>query len=599
MISSKNAIIVFTKDRPEVLSKTLLSLKRVGCHVIVLDDSSRVRNREVNRKGIRNSQFIIYHGRAEQKDLIDILCVKNSVLSPFINKLGDKKWNLGYARNYAILLAKCLGLKKVLFMDDDITIPNPKLPAQIFEKLDKYNFVGSKVVGMLDDSVSGHIVRKLNLEPEEYYSGGFIAFRVEDVKEYFINQYNEDWIWMYLHNFSLNFHHFGEVKQQPFDPFTNGNAKVIAQEFGELMVDGVKESFIVKKIDLLSNLTFWEKIVKEKQDYYRDLSNKCLKKGFADLQSVIDSAAKYSATIKPSALFTIFNRYFEQKKLWISILSKIESVPMEEKKINYSSADGLKLSGVVSVLTKPEAFVLLSHGITMDKNEWNNLHFRIAQDLYEQNIASLRFDYRGHGESEGSMREMTVVGELMDVKGSVSAVQASWKGKISIVASSFGAASSILFAALNPEKISCLVLLNPVLDFDATFLNPQVAWGKNTFNKKGFKYLEEKGYILLDGEFELGAKLISEFQLIKPYEYLKMLNCPVLTIHGDRDSMVPYPVSKEYGLPNRRSKFVTIDKAEHGFIKWNDDEGNNIQSKENQKQVTRLLIEWIKKWGRS
>jgi pimeloyl-ACP methyl ester carboxylesterase len=137
--------------------------------------------------------------------------------------------------------------------------------------------------------------------------------------------------------------------------------------------------------------------------------------------------------------------------------------------------------------------------------------------------------------------------------------------------------------------------LNPVLDYDATFLNPRVDWAKKTFNKKGFKFLEENGYILLDGEYKLDAKLVAEFQLLKPYEVLQNIKCPVLTIHGDRDSLVPYLVSKKYGKPNQYSRFITIEKAEHGFVNWNDDEGVSKKSMENQKEVTQLLIKWIEK----
>lgn len=268
----------------------------------------------------------------------------------------------------------------------------------------------------------------------------------------------------------------------------------------------------------------------------------------------------------------------------------------KEEKISYSSEDGLMLSGIFNVPEKIKAFSLMAHGIMMDKNEWNNFHFRISQDLNEQNIATFRFDYRGHGESQGTMRDMTVVGEYIDVKNSVKEINKKFKGKVSIIASSFGACSSILYTAIFPEKINCLVLLNPVIDFNATFLNPIVDWTRDAFNEEGYQHLEKEGYILLD-EHELGAKLIAEFQIIKPVEFLQNIQCPVLTIHGDKDSMVPYKISKKYGCPNKKSKFISIKDAEHGFVDWDDDEGITEQSMINQKQVTKYIIEWITKWG--
>jgi uncharacterized protein len=269
----------------------------------------------------------------------------------------------------------------------------------------------------------------------------------------------------------------------------------------------------------------------------------------------------------------------------------------KEEKIFYASGDGLKLCGVYNLAIETKAFALMAHGITMDKNEWNNLHFRISQDLNEHNISTFRFDYRGHGESEGAMRDMTIVGEYLDAKSSVNEIEKKWKNRIAIIASSFGAGSSILYASLFPDKIACLILLNPVLDYNATFLNPEVDWAKESFNKKGYQHLEKNGYILLDGEHKLDAKLIAEFEIIRPFEILQTLKCPVLTIHGNEDSMVPYKISKKYGAPNKKSEFITIKDAEHGFIKWDDEEGKDPDSLINQKLVTTDIINWIKKWA--
>jgi pimeloyl-ACP methyl ester carboxylesterase len=269
---------------------------------------------------------------------------------------------------------------------------------------------------------------------------------------------------------------------------------------------------------------------------------------------------------------------------------------VKEEKIFYASCDRLKLCGVFNFATETKAFALMSHGINMNKNEWNNLHFKISQDLNEHLISTFRFDYRAHGESNGKMRDMTVIGEYIDVKSSVVEIKKKWKNKIAMIASSFGAGSTILYASVYPEKIGCLILLNPVLDYNATFLNPEVEWAKGSFNKKGYQNLEKKGYLLLDGKHQLDAKLIAEFEILKPFEILQTIKCPVLTIHGNEDSMVPYYISKKYGKPNKRSKFLTIKDAEHGFVKFNDEEGKDSDSIINQQIVTKAIIDWIKKW---
>lgn len=326
-ISQKNeAIIIFTKDRPKVLVHTLSLIRQFPNTIIILDDSNKKVNQEENKRIVSGYANIHYHGINEQEKLISRIQVHHLNLKAFINQLGVKEWNLGYARNYAIILSRVYKFKKVLLMDDDIKVQNIQLINEIFDKLNSYNFVGSKVTVMEDDSVIGHIVRKLGLKPEEYFSGGFIAFRSKDICECFINQYNEDWIWMYLHNVRLKFMLYGEVIQQTFDPYKNWKKKVNSQEIGELLVDGVKEAFQAKDIGLLSNLNFWKRILQEKQEYYEILSDLSKKKGLNDLQLIIKFAARHSSTIKPALLLSTFNDYFKQRKKWQKILSNIDNI---------------------------------------------------------------------------------------------------------------------------------------------------------------------------------------------------------------------------------------------------------------------------------
>lgn len=269
----------------------------------------------------------------------------------------------------------------------------------------------------------------------------------------------------------------------------------------------------------------------------------------------------------------------------------------EENKIFYKSVDGVNLCGVLTVPQNPKGYLLMTHGITMDKNEWNNFYVDIAKELYKRNFASLRFDFRAHGESDGLQREVTVIGELLDVKASANVIFKQWKNKISIIATSFGAGPSILYIATNPDKVKCLILLCPVLDYVATFLEPTVPWAKESFNDEGFSNLENKGYLLLDETFEIGAKMVEEFKIIKPYEYLKKVDCPVLTIHGDMDSMVPYEISRKYGAPNKNSEFIPLKGADHGFINYDDETGEAEQSIKNRKFIIKKVLQWIEKWG--
>lgn len=269
----------------------------------------------------------------------------------------------------------------------------------------------------------------------------------------------------------------------------------------------------------------------------------------------------------------------------------------KEKKLFYKSKDGTRLCGIFLSPEKIKGYVLLAHGINVNKNEWNNFYVDIAQELCKKGFASLRFDFRGHGESEGAQREMTIIGETLDIAASIEQISAQWDGNISIVGMSFGAGPAIILSSQRMPKIRALVLLCPVIDYVSTFLKPIVPWARGSFNKKGFEHLNKKGFLLLDSEFELGAKLIEEFKVIKPYEFLSETNLPVLVIHGDKDSMVPFKVSKRYGKPNKTSQFIEIRNSDHGFIDVNDETGKSNKSIRNIRKVVEATVAWIERWS--
>ena len=266
-----------------------------------------------------------------------------------------------------------------------------------------------------------------------------------------------------------------------------------------------------------------------------------------------------------------------------------------EKKF-YRSIDWTKLCGVFTLPKKPyRGFTLLLHGITMDKDEFNGFYSELAEKLCLKGFASLRFDFRGHGESEGYQREFSIIGQILDIKASIREISKIWKGPISIIATSFGAGAAIIYTALYGLnlKVNTLILVSPVIDYVATFLQPSTPWAREEFNKEKMKTLEVKGYLELDGRFDIGAKLIEELKIIKPYEYIRKLKIPVLTIHGDKDTMVPFEVSRKYGAPNEKSKLVVVEGADHGYVAYGDDTGLSEESLRNRAFIINEILNWI------
>ena len=312
-MNKEECIIMFTKNRSEILSKTIPQLTNADLSVIVLDDSTNAKTKRIVNDVAKNGNNIYYQGRNEQKELLQKFTKLGSDLDYFIKPLGSNGWTLGYARNYAIILAKTLGFDRVLFMDDDIVIKDVNIIKGMMKLLDNADFVGAKISGMPDDSVVGHIMRELGMKPYEFLSGGFLTFNLDSVSEYFLNYYNEDWIWLFLHKPKVKLTKYGEVHQLSFNPFENAVERGLQQEFGEILVEGVKEAVESRNSEVLIDKHFWNRIIEKRTNIIKDLTN--LSKNSCDT-AVGRFLLSYLSKIDVKKFVNIFITYFIRKKLW-------------------------------------------------------------------------------------------------------------------------------------------------------------------------------------------------------------------------------------------------------------------------------------------
>jgi uncharacterized protein len=241
------------------------------------------------------------------------------------------------------------------------------------------------------------------------------------------------------------------------------------------------------------------------------------------------------------------------------------------RKVFYLTEDSIRICALLNEPSQSaRASIVLAHGITSEKTE-DGIFTQLAESLCLANFNVLLFDFRGHGESGGRQQEMTILGEVKDLTASLQYAQELWSLPTVIVAASFGAVSTLIYSA-NKNDIPCIVLWNPVLDLPKTFLEPTLPWAQQSFNPQSFAFLKKNGYLLLDEFFKLGQPLIEEMSNIDLDQYLQNIRCPTLTIHGDRDTYVPYDIARKKYQFNYQSKFLTVPGSEHGFGRSQDKE---------------------------
>lgn len=268
---------------------------------------------------------------------------------------------------------------------------------------------------------------------------------------------------------------------------------------------------------------------------------------------------------------------------------------MNETDVRFSSLDGLVLKGTLQLPTgNVRQMAVLVHGITTDREE-DGFYTELANRLQRKGIGSLRFDFRGHGKSEGTYQGVTLSGVMNDIGAAIQQTRREPTGRdlgIILIGASFGGGLSAFWCSEHTDAISKLVLFNPLLDYAQRMLFSKPFWDGVELTNEGAKELNRKGW-LPHGEFRMGRSLINELLYIRPFEKTASIKCPILTLHGDRDSSVPIEVARRYLLPNDRCSFVPIEGADHGFTSPGDEEGSSPDSTRFQNLVLQKVVDWV------
>lgn len=315
-MTNKEAIFIFTKDRPETLRKTLASVQHIIYPKFVIDDSAMPHNQQTVQELCNYYPKGTYLGKSEFNKFTNRHYITFPQFDFLLREVGSQEWNLGYARNFALLYSKSLGLEKVLFTDDDIQVPNLKLIEELFQSIDDYQFVGANILGLVDDSALGHIATDIGINNERMLSGGFMVFNPNNIDHFFLNNYNEDWIWLFLQLKEKEYLQTGEVFQELTDPLTSYKNKIIFQEFGEIALDGVLDLFKEASYDPLTQLLFWERLIEEREQYLNLLLSKAIAEGRESYVEIIEYVKSNSRNLNAVKFKNLFEKYFDDRKLF-------------------------------------------------------------------------------------------------------------------------------------------------------------------------------------------------------------------------------------------------------------------------------------------
>jgi len=266
-----------------------------------------------------------------------------------------------------------------------------------------------------------------------------------------------------------------------------------------------------------------------------------------------------------------------------------------ETATEFRSLDGLRLSATWTVpATAASSATVLVHGGGVTRDE-GGFFSRLAAGLRQAGIASLRFDLRGHGSSEGRQEDLTLAGIMNDIRAAVAHVgdlTGSWS--VNLIGTSFGGGISGCFASRHPDQIRRLVLLNPLVNYKKRFIDDKPYWNDDRIDDEAGRELATQGFLWHSPTFKLGRPLLNEVFYLRPDQEIAKISTPTLIVHGTKDTFIPVESSRMYVRQiHTEARLLEVEGAQHGFAVHDDPQYLNPQTAEWQALVIREVVEWL------
>jgi uncharacterized protein len=228
-----------------------------------------------------------------------------------------------------------------------------------------------------------------------------------------------------------------------------------------------------------------------------------------------------------------------------------------EQTINFNNSKGDKLLGILSDNGNKDFVLVMVHGFSSNKNTKNFV--KLSQILSGKNIASLRIDIWGHGESDGDFAQITVSEAVDDILQAIKYVKGQGYKKIGLLGSSFGGISGII-AASKTKDLVLLALKSPVSDYMELEKGKYTQDQLDEWKSIGYREYEDDGKVM-----KLNWTFVADFANNNAFEAAKSIKIPTLIVHGNTDDDVPYTQSQKLitFLPN--ANLVTIQGANHRY----------------------------------
>jgi pimeloyl-ACP methyl ester carboxylesterase len=175
--------------------------------------------------------------------------------------------------------------------------------------------------------------------------------------------------------------------------------------------------------------------------------------------------------------------------------------------------------------------ILYLHGFGSEQSGEKAEFFR--RQALAAGLGFCSFDFQGHGQSGGSLSDLTLTRNLEDIARVHALLRSRGHERLILVGSSMGGGTALWYSALHPEEIAAGLHIAPALEMEQGLL----AWA----GEDKARHWQETGTIHFENDLvscELGWGLIEDLRAHSMARLLAEYRTPCLLLQGKKDNTV-------------------------------------------------------------
>lgn len=264
-------------------------------------------------------------------------------------------------RNIGLALSRMVGWSNIVFLDDDITVPDPADLCRAAAELGRHDGVGLSVEGYPDNSVVCHAHRRVGGRQGTFVGGGALAVAGQKDNSFFPEIYNEDWFFLLddsrLRPATLR----GVAKQEPYDPFDDPD-RARREEFGDVLAEGIFALLDQHRSIQDADESYWDWFIGQRRSLIDDILDRVHNRIDDTSQrqlmgTALEAARCRLSLITPDLCVKYLEAWHEDRKTWHAFLHTLplnQSVEDALDRLRLCGQSTVRRAGSGSVPLEPQ-----------------------------------------------------------------------------------------------------------------------------------------------------------------------------------------------------------------------------------------------------